>query len=183
MSYTSQSLVAGLEPATHEGPVISTTGQGWRQRAAHRVPQDFRAGEQAVAETVLAQKSNQHQVLYPLSYRRLLSERDSNPRPPLFQRSICHLHHRPKSHDLYCKQHLSGNNRLRHLDSRNHHHRKPKQTPGNTREKCGLGASALRNLVHRDYVPAPHSKYVRQDSHPARPSFVEEVTLLFHHRR
>jgi len=26
-----------------------------------------------------------HEVLYPLSYRRLLSERDSNPRPPALE--------------------------------------------------------------------------------------------------
>jgi len=55
--------------------------------------------------------------------------------------------------------------------------------PGNTRKETDSVASALRNLMLRDYAPAPQSKHIRQGLQPCAPFFGEEVTLPFHHRR
>ncbi len=82
--------------------------------------------------------------LKPLDDLSLRSRQDSNLRLPLDRRSIRYLHHRPR----WVLQDAIP----------------PKTAPGNGRRE--FGASSSRNLVLRDYAPAPQSDLLRQGFRP-----------------
>ena len=127
---------AGLEPAT-EVPVANATGQGGSdERVLYEHAVNFLTGEQAATDLFGA---------LPLSYRKSLSGRESNPCPRLLRRSTRCLHHRSN---------------LSSRSAPTSAHRRV--AAGEPSKRDGLGASALRNLAHRDYAPAPQSEHNRQ---------------------